>query len=79
MGGSFNMPMNETEYPVRLRKLSRAEGGGFWAEFPDLPGCMADGATPAEALAELQDALKSYRASLRKHADKNRRSTLIHD
>ncbi len=64
------MPKEKGEYPVLLQKLSRAEGGGYLAEFPDLPGCMADGATPEEALAELQDALKSYLASVKKHGDK---------
>jgi antitoxin HicB len=60
----------KNEYPILLRKLSPAEGGGYLAEFPDLPGCMADGETPEEALVESRDALKSYLASVKKHADK---------
>jgi antitoxin HicB len=64
------MPRAKSEYPVLLRKLSKAEGGGYLAEFPDLPGCMADGPTAAEALIESQDALKSYLASVKKHGDK---------
>jgi antitoxin HicB len=64
------MSMTKSEYPILLRKLSGAEGGGYLAEFPDLPGCMADGATPEEALTESQDALKSYLASVKKHGDK---------
>ncbi len=64
------MPRTKSDYPVLLRKLSKAEGGGYLAEFPDLPGCMADGATAAEALIESQDALKSYLASVKKHGDK---------
>jgi antitoxin HicB len=40
----------KNEYPILLRKLSPAEGGGYLAEFPDLPGCMADGETPKRRL-----------------------------
>ena len=64
------MPRTKSEYPVLLRKLSKAEGGGYFAEFPDLPGCMADGATAAEALMESQAALRSYLASVKKYGDK---------
>ena len=31
-----------------------ADDGAFVAEMPELPGCAADGATPAEALANVQ-------------------------
>ena len=34
------MPSRSTDYAVTVRKLSKAEGGGYLAEFPDLPGCM---------------------------------------
>ncbi|CAK0770758.1 hypothetical protein WCLP8_4630002 [uncultured Gammaproteobacteria bacterium] len=34
---------------MRLSPLSEADGGGWLAEVPDLPGCMSDGATPEEA------------------------------
>ncbi|MGH9639877.1 MAG: type II toxin-antitoxin system HicB family antitoxin, partial [Bryobacteraceae bacterium] len=59
----------EKDYPVIIRKLSKAEGGGYLTEFPDLPGCMADGETPEEALRESGDALASYIASINKHGD----------
>jgi predicted RNase H-like HicB family nuclease len=59
--------MKTTEdYPVLIRKLSEAEGGGYLAEFPDLPGCMADGESPEEAYRESHGALASYLASLEK-------------
>ena len=35
--------MNEIDYPMIIRRLTDEEGGGFLVEFPDLPGCMADG------------------------------------
>jgi predicted RNase H-like HicB family nuclease len=44
------------EYEIRLRKLTEDEGGGWLAEIPSLPGCMADGETLEEALASLNDA-----------------------
>jgi antitoxin HicB len=64
------MTKTKTAYPVLLRKLTQAEGGGYLAEFPDLPGCMAEGETPEEALRESQDALQSYLASVKAHGDK---------
>jgi len=33
-------------YEIKLRKLSPAEGDGWLAEIPLLPGCMSDGKTP---------------------------------
>jgi antitoxin HicB len=46
-----------TEYPVLIRSLPAADGGGFVALVPDLPGCMSDGETPDEAFANAQDAI----------------------
>jgi antitoxin HicB len=43
----------------------QAEGGGYLIEFPDFPGCIADGATPEEAMQEGRDALISYRQTLK--------------
>ncbi|MFZ0206228.1 MAG: type II toxin-antitoxin system HicB family antitoxin, partial [Roseiarcus sp.] len=43
-----------------IRPLTEIEGGGYLVEFPDYPGCVADGATPEEALREGIDALTSY-------------------
>jgi antitoxin HicB len=36
-----------TRYPFKNRYLPPADGGGWLATFPDLPGCMGDGETPA--------------------------------
>ncbi|MGH6787058.1 MAG: type II toxin-antitoxin system HicB family antitoxin [Novosphingobium sp.] len=47
-------------YPVTIRPLPEAEGGGFLALAPDLPGCMSDGETPAEALANVYDAIECW-------------------
>jgi predicted RNase H-like HicB family nuclease len=47
-----------------VRPLSSAEGGGYFVEFLDYPGCVADGDTPEEAIREARDALTSYLATL---------------
>lgn len=49
--------MRTQDYPVIIEPLSEADGGGFLATVPDLPGCMSDGETPAEALENVQDAI----------------------
>lgn len=48
------------EYAVFVRKLLNEEGGGYFADVPDLPGCMSDGETPAEALENVEDAIGSW-------------------
>ncbi len=48
------------EYAVRIERLAESDGGGYLATVPDLPGCMSDGATPEEALANVQEAIASW-------------------
>lgn len=52
--------MARLEYPVVVAPLSPEDGGGFSATVPDLPGCMSDGETPEEALANVQDAIETW-------------------
>ena len=52
--------MSRLEYPVVVEPLPADEGGGFVATVPDLPGCMSDGDTPEEALANVQDAIATW-------------------
>jgi antitoxin HicB len=60
------MKTDVNELPrFEIRPLGEAEGGGYLVEFPDYPGCIADGETPEEALREGRDALKSYLGTLR--------------
>jgi antitoxin HicB len=47
-----------------IRPLSKEEGGGYLVEFPDFPGCVADGETPEMAVREGRDALASYLLTL---------------
>jgi antitoxin HicB len=52
--------MKKLEYTVFVEPLSEEDGGGFLAVVPDLPGCKSDGETPAEALANAEDAIISW-------------------
>jgi len=44
--------MSESKYPVFVHWSD--EDRAFIAEAPDLPGCMADGATRAEAVSAIE-------------------------
>ncbi len=61
--------MRNLEYPITLRPLAKDEGGGWLAEFPDLPGCLADRATPEEAMREAADAARSWIKTAKAHDD----------
>lgn len=41
-----------------VRSLSEEEGGGYLVEYPDIPGCMSDGETIEEAIANGKEALR---------------------
>lgn len=45
-------------YPFTVRPLSKEEGGGYLVEYPDIPGCMSDGETIEEAIANGREALR---------------------
>lgn len=51
---------NRPHYSVLIEPLSPEDGGGFLATVPNLPGCMSDGETEAEALANVQDAIDCW-------------------
>jgi antitoxin HicB len=51
------------EYPVIISPIPLADGGGFAAVVPDLPGCMSDGETPEEAIANVGDAISEWIAT----------------
>jgi len=61
--------MSDLKYPISIRPLSSSEGGGYLAEFPDLPGCMADGKTVEEALHEAKDALQAWLSTANEFGD----------
>ncbi|TFF19983.1 type II toxin-antitoxin system HicB family antitoxin [Jiella endophytica] len=43
-------------YSVTVTPLCDADGGGFLATICDLPGCMGDGETEMEAIADVRSA-----------------------
>ena len=48
------------EYPIELFRRND-EGDRYWvAEIPDLPGCVADGDTPDEAVESLEEAKRLW-------------------
>ena len=46
------------EYRITIRQLSKDEGGGYLVEYPEIPGCMSDGETIEEAIANGREALR---------------------
>ncbi len=40
--------------------IHKAEEGGFWAEAPSLPGCVSQGETKDEVLANIQEAIELW-------------------
>lgn len=51
------MNRNLDRYRFTVRPLSKDEGGGYLVEYPDFPGCMSDGETVEEAIANGREAL----------------------
>ena len=49
--------------------IEQDEDGVFVAEVPSLPGCISQGATRAEALQNIQEAIEVYLESLKVHGD----------
>ena len=47
--------------------IEQDEDGVYVAECPSLPGCISQGKTRKEALDNIQDAIKGYIESLKKH------------
>lgn len=46
------------EYRITIRPLSKNEGGGYRVEYPEIPGCISDGETVEEAIANGREALR---------------------
>jgi antitoxin HicB len=47
--------------------IEQDEDGIYVAECPSLPGCVSQGQTRKEAVENIQDAIKGYLESLKKH------------
>ena len=52
--------MKFEDYSINISPLPVEDGGGFLVTFPDLPGCIADGATIEEAISEAHDAFRAW-------------------
>jgi antitoxin HicB len=52
--------MKIPEYPFTMHELDANDGGGYLIEFPDLPGCMSDGDSIEEAVANGYDAVQCW-------------------
>ncbi len=57
------------DYAIEIRPLTEEEGGGFLATFPDLPGCMADGETPEEAIIDAKGAFECWMKAQKEWGD----------
>lgn len=62
---STNRNRNLDTYQFTVRPLSKEEGGGYLVEYPDIPGCMSDGETVEEAIANGREALRDCVAVLK--------------
>ena len=58
--------MPTPDYRSTIRPLTKAEGTGYLIEFPDLPGCLSDGETIEEALANGMEAKSAWIKAMRK-------------
>jgi predicted RNase H-like HicB family nuclease len=58
--------MDKIEYPVIIEPLTDEDGGGYAAIVPDLPGCMSDGETPEEAMANVRDAIAAWKSEAKR-------------
>jgi len=52
--------IKSSNYAFTIRPLTKEEGGGYLIEYPDLPGCMSDGETIEEAIANGIDAINCW-------------------
>jgi len=45
---------------MKIRAIIHPAEGGYWAEVPALPGCVTEGDTMEEVMANLQDAIEGW-------------------
>jgi predicted RNase H-like HicB family nuclease len=56
-----------TDYPIAVFKLREEDGTGFVAFAPDLHGCMSDGESQEEAVANCAQAIKEWIDAAERH------------
>jgi antitoxin HicB len=52
--------VTDLKYPILIKILSDEDGGGYLAYALDLHGCLGDGNSPEEAIANLKDAILEW-------------------
>lgn len=55
--------------PTRQVILHPDETGGYWVEVPSLPGCISQGDTKEEALANIKEAIEGMIEVMLEHGD----------
>ena len=63
------MNIDPLDYPIEIRPIPPKEEGGYLLTFPDLPGCIADGETPEEAIRSGMDAAESWLKTTQEFGD----------
>jgi antitoxin HicB len=63
-GGGCKAIMSATDYRFTIRPLTTDEGGGYLIEFPNLSGCMSDGETVEDAIANGMEAKRDRIAAM---------------
>ena len=77
--------MDSPRFAITIEPLNEADGGGYLATVPDLPGCVSDGATDVEALHKCSRRHRGLDRTGRRHgaahpqADPATRSRLTRD
>jgi predicted RNase H-like HicB family nuclease len=62
-------PEKESEHMRYTVVLEQAPGGGYVVSVPALPGCVSQGDTRAEALANIREAIEGYLEDCREAGD----------
>lgn len=57
--------MSDSKYRFTIRPMTAEGGGGYLIEFPELPGCMSDGETVEEAIANGAEARRDWTSAMR--------------
>ena len=55
--------------PIRAGTWELTVAGGYSVSVPALPGCHSQGKTQEEAIANIEEAIRGYIASRRKHGE----------
>lgn len=55
------------------------EDGGYWSEFPDLPGCFSQGDTEQEIIENSEESLEGYIITLLEHGEELPKPSSIFD